>query len=42
MIKYRKVNSDLAHGRLLSIETHDREDGDYSDHIAFGNLQIEY
>jgi uncharacterized protein YecT (DUF1311 family) len=36
------INLDLSTGKVLRIETDDGGDGNYSDHLAFGNLRIEY
>ena len=38
----RGIDLDLGTGRVLRIETDDGNDGNYSDHMAFGDLRIEY
>lgn len=38
--EYEKLDLDLDHGRVLRIETDDGLDGNYFDHMAFGDLKI--
>jgi uncharacterized protein YecT (DUF1311 family) len=38
----RGIDLDLGAGKVLRIESDDGGDGNYSDHLAFGNLRIEY
>lgn len=38
----RGVDLNLGSGKVLRIESDDGMDGNYSDHMAFGNLRIEY
>lgn len=38
----QKLDLDLGFGRVLRIETDDGHDGNYYDHMAFGDLKIKY